>query len=239
VPDGRRKYDWEAIREFYESGHAGAECRKSFGISDGAWYGAVQAGKLVLRDGDDRRRTQTRQAVAALLDDGRSVTEIARELGVSKPTVCFHSRRLGVPVRAQFARRYDWDAIRSFYEQGHSMTECLTEFGVSRQAWAHAVERGTISPRPRLEPIQDLLAMGRRRNRHHVKQRLFAAGLKDERCESCGITEWRGAPISLELHHLNGKGLDNRIENLRVLCPNCHSQTDTWGGRNRTRDRAA
>jgi hypothetical protein len=119
------------------------------------------------------------------------------------------------------------------------MTECLAEFGVSRQTWAHAVERGTISPRPRLEPIQDLLAMGRRRNRHHVKQRLFAAGLKDERCESCGITEWRGAPISLELHHVNGDGLDNRIENLRVLCRNCHSQTDTWGGRNRRRDRAA
>lgn len=64
---------------------------------------------------------------------------------------------------------------------------------------------------------------------------MIDAGLKLERCEECGITEWCGKPLSMQLHHKNGDGTDNRIENLALLCANCHSQTDTWGGRNNHR----
>ena len=96
-----------------------------------------------------------------------------------------------------------------------------------------------IQPRERLEPIDDVQAAGRRRSRHHVKLRPFAAGLKLERCEGCGLIERRGEPIAFQLHHINGDGLDNRIENLLLLCPNCHSQTDAWGGRNKGRSAAA
>ena len=51
-------------------------------------------------------------------------------------------------------------------------------------------------------------------------------------CAICGITEWQGKTLSLELDHINGINNDNRIENLRFLCPNCHSQTDTYAGKN-------
>jgi hypothetical protein len=54
----------------------------------------------------------------------------------------------------------------------------------------------------------------------------------DEGHSECGISEWRDRPLSLELHHRNGEKHDNRLENLALLCPNCHSQTDSWGGRN-------
>jgi 5-methylcytosine-specific restriction endonuclease McrA len=56
--------------------------------------------------------------------------------------------------------------------------------------------------------------------------------LKPALCAICGIADWRGEPLSLALHHVNGDRLDNRVENLELLCPNCHSQTDTYSGRN-------
>ena len=181
----------------------------------------------------------TRAAVARLYADGASMTQIARSLGISKPTVCFHLCMLGVPPKENFARRYDWDEIRAYYEAGHSMTACRKRFGFSRHAWWDAIRRGVIHPRPRAIPMDAILVSGRRRNRNHVKLRLVQAGLKELRCELCGIAEWRGRRVSLELHHVNGDGLDNRLENLLLFCPNCHSQTDTWGGRNSGRGKAA
>lgn len=171
--------------------------------------------------------------MAGLLAQGCSQAKIARELGVSKPTVCFYARMLGVAPAVDFARRYDWTQIRAFYEAGNSFTACQRAFGFSRNAWWDAIRRGAIVPRPRLEPIEEVLAAGRVRNRTHVKLRLVAAGLKEQRCDECGLTEWSDTELSLELHHINGDGTDNRVENLQLLCPNCHSQTDTWGGRNK------
>lgn len=60
-------------------------------------------------------------------------------------------------------------------------------------------------------PVEVLLAPGAARSRNHVKLRLFAAGLKENRCEECGISEWRGRPLNAALHHRNGVRDDNRL----------------------------
>lgn len=227
-------YDWDAIQVFYESGRSIEECRERFGFSKGAWYHAIERGAIVPRPGVlCRPPGRTRCAVQRLASAGLTQAEIASELGVSRPTVCFHMRRLGIPAKDEFSRRFDWQSIRLHYEAGHSFRACQERFGFSRAAWADAVSRGDITPRPRLEPIEQILVAGRRRSRSHVKLRLLQAGLKAPQCEACGLEEWRGRSLSLELHHVNGDGQDNRLENLRLLCPNCHSQTDTWGGRNK------
>ena len=68
---------------------------------------------------------------------------------------------------------------------------------------------------------------------HKLKLRLIKEGLKTHKCEECGITEWRGHPTPIELDHINGDNRDNRLENLRLLCPNCHAQTDNYRGKNK------
>jgi 5-methylcytosine-specific restriction endonuclease McrA len=68
--------------------------------------------------------------------------------------------------------------------------------------------------------------------RANLKKRLFDEGLLENKCQECGIDpEWNGKKLSLQLDHINGVNNDHRIENLRMLCPNCHSQTDTYAGK--------
>ena len=72
-------------------------------------------------------------------------------------------------------------------------------------------------------------------NTTHLKQRLYKAGLKIERCDWCGVGPWwRGNRLTLEMDHINGCRRDNRLENLRILCLNCHSQTSTFRRRRQT-----
>lgn len=70
--------------------------------------------------------------------------------------------------------------------------------------------------------------------RSRLKIRLLNEGLLEYKCALCGnIGEWQGKPLSLQLDHKNGINNDNRLENLRFLCPNCHSQTETYAGKNK------
>lgn len=175
----------------------------------------------------------TRQRVAELLAAGLTRAEAARRLGLSKATVSYHARRAGLPVDERCARRYDWAAVQRFYDAGASVSTCCETFGFSRATWHEAAKRGDIRPRPAATPVDQLLVAGRARHRGHIKARLLAAGLKRNACERCGISSWRGEPLSLALHHVNGRSADNRLENLELLCPNCHSQTHNFAGRRR------
>lgn len=178
---------------------------------------------------------EKRHHIGELIDRGRSYREICAEMGLCKGTVAYHARRLGIPAKSESAVRYDWDSVRSAIDRGASRIECMRAFGFSSASWYSAVEAGRIVPNDHRIPLSELLVVGRVTNRTSFKGRLYEAGLKSKICERCGITEWQGEPMALQLHHVNGRGDDNRLENLEILCPNCHAQTDTWGGRNKRR----
>lgn len=77
-----------------------------------------------------------------------------------------------------------------------------------------------------------LFCKGSKHSRTLLRKTIIREKLLPYKCAICGITEWNGKTLSLELDHINGENNDNRLENLRFLCPNCNSQTDTYGSRN-------
>lgn len=68
---------------------------------------------------------------------------------------------------------------------------------------------------------------------NHLRKRLIKEHVFEEKCSKCGLTKWLNKKIPLQLDHKNGNNRDHRIENLRLLCANCHALTSTFAGRNK------
>lgn len=100
-----------------------------------------------------------------------------------------------------------------------------------RQAW----NKGRISNEDKfILPDHEVFVENSTYGRCHIKKRILRKGLIPYRCSECSSGDtWNGKPLSLHLDHVNGINNDNRIENLRFLCPNCHSQTETYAGKNK------
>lgn len=182
-----------------------------------------------------------------------SRVETLRRLGYN-PKGSISRRKLNKAIEefnldtSSFTEQPDrWDVLPDIIHECFSIADVLRAVGLKDQGNNHktakkAIEKfnldtshfkksfgGSASPYIYEEVFSKNSAVARQT----LKSWINRLDLLKQRCYSCGITEWQGKPITLDLDHINGINNDNRIENLRYLCPNCHSQTPTHRGKNR------
>jgi hypothetical protein len=150
--------------------------------------------------------------------------------------------------------RYTEEQARAAVAASRSHYDAMVRLGVRPAGGNHATLKkylvlwgistdhfdwgGARPPWREAQPLDEVLVEGSNYDRARLKRRLFQAGIKQPRCEMCGQGElWRGLRIALVLDHVNGVWNDNRLENLRILCPNCNATLDTHCGRKNRRER--
>jgi hypothetical protein len=121
----------------------------------------------------------------------------------------------------------NWRTIKKYAEKWH--------LSVSHFDPAGAALEGLRRSHKRAIPLEDVMVPNSTYNRAHLKRRLLSEGIKQPNCERCGQGEiWRGERMALILDHINGVPNDHRLENLRILCPNCAATLATHCGRKNT-----
>lgn len=141
--------------------------------------------------------------------------------------------------------RLTYDILKEAVEKSGSMRQVMGHLGYAVSGANTKMVRRKIEefdlvvpvggnhPKRRKELSEILIENSTYTSSNHLRNRLIKEGILKNKCYSCGISEWLGKPITLHLDHKNGIHNDNRIENLHILCPNCHSQTETWGCKKR------
>ena len=125
------------------------------------------------------------------------------------------------------------DAIRAMNEEPTSGTygraaRTVAEYRIDT---SH-LQPGEAGRQKRHVPDDDFFVAGILRAGSALKRRLITGGLREHHCARCGGTTWEGSPIPLEIDHIDGDRTNNQLENLRLMCPNCHALTPTYRGRN-------
>lgn len=113
--------------------------------------------------------------------------------------------------------------------------EISTEHFVG-QGWAKGLTKETSeainkTASSNRTPDEKVFCINSGYNSSKLKSRLFKLGWENK-CNICGLTEWLDKPLTLHVDHINGISGDNRLDNLQIICPNCHQQTETWGNKN-------
>lgn len=192
--------------------------------------------------------TELGNQIIQSLEKGNSPSFIVRNLGVSGATVSYYAKKLGLSKSINM-KRYDWKIIQDYYDVGNSYILTIEKFEISLSAMREAKLRNAFiikrtEPRMNRNNLRrysmDVFAQNSSISTGTIKKIIIRDNLLPYSCsgKDCIIKDvilpqWANGDLSLHLDHSNGIRNDHRLNNLRFLCPNCHSQTNTYCGRNK------
>ena len=187
------------------------------------------------------------ESVQKLRKEGKSYGDIAKELLITKSNACYCCKiNLDEYDEKKSSHQQYIDKVCELAKRCTNINQILTILGkkgtneyykqikkildenkidTSHFVYDNQNELREYSPK---RPIEEYLVSDSTISSTKLRNRLLKEGYKEYRCEKCGRTEWEGVSIPLQLHHINGNHDDNRLENLQMLCPNCHALTDTY-----------
>jgi hypothetical protein len=179
-----------------------------------------------------------KEQILALLNAGVSYNEIVDRLGCSKGTIAYHAKNNGLSKGS--ITHYDWEEVKNFYYDCRNVKKTRDFFGMTKETFYKGMKRIGVKLASRAEhlknhmvPLDEVMVENSSYSRCCLKRRLLEEHIFENKCSRCGQdANWCGEPLVLVLDHINGINNDNRFENLRLLCPNCNSQTPTFAGRN-------
>jgi len=189
--------------------------------------------------------------IREMLVNGDTYGKITKETGVAKSTVAYHARQMGI-IKKSGGYRYDWPKIQAHINNGGNYESCISTFNISISAIRYASKHKLIDIPAEKQPYRGSNGFIKKpmneilvENSSHSCNSIFKKRLVKEKIlkyychnalcilHNADMITWCNEPIVLHLDHINGIRNDNRKENLRFLCPNCHSQTKTYCGRNK------
>lgn len=189
-----------------------------------------------------------------LRSQGQSYQKIADQVGMCKNTIFEWCQGKRDPSKLKnLLCKISDDEFIEIVKKNYSISQCLKAQGLKAsgsnyKGFRERVKRLSLdtshfSGQGHLKgkshnwaseiPVEEAFINGGTLQSGNLKAKILKYNLKEYVCEECKITEWRGEKLSLHLDHINGINNDNRLENLRFLCPNCHSLTDTYCGKSK------
>lgn len=155
----------------------------------------------------------------------RYLNKIAKEIGFDFSV--YKARKIKI-VHCKYCGKQLDNSRKTFCNNS-----CAASYNNIHRGEHSETTRIKIAKSLRTNKTKETFVKSKRIKGNSLKEKLYRNGLKERKCEICGLTEWNGKEIILQLHHINGDNKDNRLENLQILCPNCHSQTDNFCNKNR------